>query len=121
MDHTRLLDHDCAEAFYCWVEDRPMPPWQIALSIIFAVVVMALCLFPLAPYKLRLAVVYCFLGLLGGIFALILFRFVLFMLVFTVSGQLSVILACSVPMPFFLCAVFTWFLVWFVKPGSGRA
>eukprot|EP00892_Ulva_mutabilis_P003469 jgi/Ulvmu1/1494/UM011_0224.1 len=74
------------EAFYCWVEDRPMPPWQIALSIIFAVVVMALCLFPLAPYKLRLAVVYCFLGLLGGIFALILFRFVLFMLVFTVSG-----------------------------------
>lgn len=73
-----------------------MPPWQIALSIIFAVVVMALCLFPLAPYKLRLAVVYCFLGLLGGIFALILFRFVLFMLVFTVTGHASIPMACFV-------------------------
>lgn len=72
-----------------------MPPWQIGLSIIFAVVVMALCLFPLAPYKLRLAVVYCFLGLLGGIFALILVRFVLFMLVFTITGPLPIQRCCT--------------------------
>lgn len=75
-----------AEAFYCWLEDRPMPPWQIALSMMMAVVVMSLCLFPLAPYKLRLAVVYFFLGLLGVIFSLIAIRVLLFLLVFTVSG-----------------------------------
>lgn len=63
-----------------------MPPWQIALSMMMAVVVMSLCLFPLAPYKLRLAVVYFFLGLLGVIFALIAIRIVLFVLVFTIAG-----------------------------------
>ena len=63
-----------------------MPPWQIALSLMMAVVVMSLCLFPLAPYKLRLAVVYFFLGLLGVIFALIAIRIVLFVFVFTLSG-----------------------------------
>lgn len=63
-----------------------MPPWQIALSLIMAVVVMSLCLFPLAPYKLRLAVVYFFLGLLGVIFALIAIRVVLFIFVFTLTG-----------------------------------
>jgi hypothetical protein len=63
-----------------------MPPWQIALSILMAVVVMSLCLFPLAPYRLRITVVYFFLALLCGIFALILFRLVLFMIVFTVTG-----------------------------------
>jgi Na+/glutamate symporter len=63
-----------------------MPPWQIALSIMMAVVVMSLCLFPLAPYRLRITVVYFFLGLLGLIFALIAFRMVLFVFVFTLSG-----------------------------------
>ena len=75
-----------ADAFYVWLEDRPMPPWQYALAGLMALVIFALCLFPLAPAWLRSVVVYFFLGLLGGIFALILVRFLLFLVVFAFIG-----------------------------------
>ena len=78
-----------AEAFYVWIEDRPMPPWQIALAVLLAVTVLALCLFPLAPAWARSGAVYLFLGLLGGIFALIALRFFLFLIVFTFIGALA--------------------------------
>ena len=77
-----------AEAFYVWLEDRPMPPWQYALAGLMALVIFALCLFPLAPAWLRSVVVYFFLGLLGSIFALILIRFLLFLVVFAFVGAL---------------------------------
>lgn len=77
-----------AEAFYVWLEDRPMPPWQYALAGLMALVIFSLCLFPLAPAWLRSVVVYFFLGLLGGIFALILVRFLLFLVVFAFVGVL---------------------------------
>jgi uncharacterized membrane protein len=67
-----------------------MPPWQYALAGLMALVIFAVCLFPLAPSWLRSVVVYFFLGLLGGIFALILVRFLLFLVVFAFIGVLPV-------------------------------
>ena len=63
-----------------------MPPWQYALAGLMALVIFAVCLFPLAPAWLRSVVVYFFLGLLCGIFALILVRFLLFLVVFAFLG-----------------------------------
>ena len=38
------------EFFYAWQYERPASPWLFALSALLVVVVMALCLFPLAPH-----------------------------------------------------------------------
>lgn len=38
------------EYFYAWQYERPASPWLFALSALLVVVVMALCLFPLAPH-----------------------------------------------------------------------
>ena len=63
-----------------------MPPWQYALAVFMAVAILVVCLFPLAPYWLRISVVYFFLGLLCSIFALILVRFLVFLTVFAFTG-----------------------------------
>jgi translocation protein SEC62 len=75
-----------AESFYCWVEDRPMPPWQYAMAALMALIILCICLFPLAPVWLRTIVVYFFLGLLCSIFALILVRFLIFLIIFAFVG-----------------------------------
>jgi translocation protein SEC62 len=77
-----------AEYFYLWMEERPMPPWQYALAVLMVVGILVVCLFPLAPYWLRISVVYFFLGLLAFIFALILVRFLIFLTVFAFTGAL---------------------------------
>ena len=41
------------EFFYAWQYERPASPWLFALSALLVVVVMALCLFPLAPHWCR--------------------------------------------------------------------
>lgn len=74
------------DSFYFWTEERPTPAWQHAMSILVAVLILAACLFPLAPYWMRISVVYFFLALLGGIFGLVAFRLLLFAVVFVVSG-----------------------------------
>ena len=38
------------EFFYAWQFERPASPWLFAMSALLVVVVMALCLFPLAPH-----------------------------------------------------------------------
>ena len=38
------------EHFYAWQYERPASPWLFALSALLVVVVMAFCLFPLAPH-----------------------------------------------------------------------
>jgi hypothetical protein len=75
-----------ADFFYLWMEDRPMPPWQYAMAVLMVVGILVVCLFPLAPYWLRISVVYFFLGLLAFIFALILVRFLIFLTVFAFTG-----------------------------------
>jgi uncharacterized membrane protein YjjP (DUF1212 family) len=87
--HSPACARARADLFYVWVEDRPMPPWQIALAILMAVMIFAVCLFPLAPANLRSVVVYFFLGLLCSIFALILVRFLIFLVVFAFIGAKS--------------------------------
>ena len=46
------------ESFYSWRYDRPTSPWMFLGSILMLVVVFALCCFQLAPYKVKLGVVY---------------------------------------------------------------
>jgi len=41
------------DAFYCWTFDRPMSPWLWVGSLALVVVVFLMCLFPLAPYSVK--------------------------------------------------------------------
>lgn len=58
-----LLQKLSEEGFYAWTYDLPTSPWLLIGSIGLAAVVVLLCLFPLAPYKLKIGVVYASLGL----------------------------------------------------------
>ena len=41
------------DAFYCWTFDRPTSPWLWVGSLLLVVVVFLMCLFPLAPYSVK--------------------------------------------------------------------
>ncbi|KAK9806919.1 hypothetical protein WJX72_007432 [[Myrmecia] bisecta] len=52
------------DAFYAWTYDRPASPWLWLGSGLLILVVIGFCLFPLAPNKVKLGVVYCSASLL---------------------------------------------------------
>ncbi|KAK9804442.1 hypothetical protein WJX73_000818 [Symbiochloris irregularis] len=62
------------EHFYYWVNDRPASPYLWLFSVLFAVVVLLACLFPLAPHPVKLAVVYISMVLLCLILSTIALR-----------------------------------------------
>lgn len=64
------------EGFYKWTYDLPTSPWLLIGSVGLAAAVLLLCLFPLAPYKLKIAVVYASLGLVSLLLGTILLRWV---------------------------------------------
>ena len=55
----------CAAAFYIWTYEPPRTLWSSLGSVGLVVIVMAACLFPMAPYKIKLGVFYCSLSLLA--------------------------------------------------------
>jgi hypothetical protein len=62
------------EFFYAWQYEREASPWLYVFSALVVVVVIAACLFPLAPYPVRLGVVYTSMALLSAILAIIVVR-----------------------------------------------
>ncbi|KAK9839798.1 hypothetical protein WJX81_002420 [Elliptochloris bilobata] len=75
------------EHFYAWQYERPASPWLFALSALLVVVVMALCLFPLAPHWVKLAAVYLSMTLLCLIFAVLLVRGLLALVTWVALGR----------------------------------
>jgi len=49
-EHALSAQAFAEEHFYAWQYERPASPWLFALSALLVVVVMAFCLFPLAPH-----------------------------------------------------------------------
>lgn len=65
------------ESFYAWGYQRPMSPWAYFYAGLIVLGVLFACLFPLAPLKLRLAVVYISAGLLSVILSVLAVRSVM--------------------------------------------
>lgn len=72
--------------FYAWQYDQPTSPWLYVWSVLLVVVVVGACLFPLAPYKLRLWVVFGLMGLLGAMLSIIAVRYVLYLAIWITTG-----------------------------------
>lgn len=62
------------DVFYAWTYDRPASPYLWLGSVLIAVLVLAACLFPLAPYTLKLVVLYTSMGLLMTLVGALLVR-----------------------------------------------
>ena len=62
------------DAFYAWTYDRPASPYLWIGSVLIAVVVLGACCFPLAPYSVKLVVVYLSMGLLVTLVGALLVR-----------------------------------------------
>jgi translocation protein SEC62 len=75
------------EFFYAWQYERETSPWLYFFSGLVVVVVIAACLFPLAPYWLRLTVVYAAMALLTLIFAIIIVRSIIALTTWVVAGR----------------------------------
>lgn len=75
------------DAFYAWQYDRPTSVWFYVSSFLLVVVVVGACLFPLAPYWMRMTLVYFLMTLLACILSLILVRYVLFAATWIVTGR----------------------------------
>lgn len=69
-----LLQTFSEDAFYAWTYDRPASPYLWLGSVLIAVLVLAACLFPLAPYKLKVVVLYTSMGLLMTLVGALLVR-----------------------------------------------
>lgn len=74
-------------SFYCWTFDRPTSPWLWLGSALLVVIVFGLCLFPLAPYSIKISVVYLSMSLLGLIFGLLFVRAIVFSIAWIVLGR----------------------------------
>ena len=75
------------DSFYVWRIEAPTTLWSRLGPALFLFGVMAVTLFPVAPYKLKLGVVYTAMGLLALLFALTVLRLVLFILIWIPTGR----------------------------------
>lgn len=62
------------DAFYAWTYDRPSSPWMLVFTILGMAGVLAACLFPLAPYGIKVTVFYLASGLLTVILGTLVLR-----------------------------------------------
>eukprot|EP00884_Botryococcus_braunii_P003901 jgi/Botrbrau1/13511/Bobra.0082s0104.1 len=72
--------------FYAWQYERETSPWLYFFSALVVVAVIAACLFPLAPYWLRLTVVYAAMTLLTLIFVILIIRSLIALVTWVTSG-----------------------------------
>ncbi|KAF5836044.1 translocation protein Sec62-domain-containing protein [Dunaliella salina] len=74
-------------SMYAFLYDRPTSIWYYLAIILLPVVVVGACLFPLAPWWARMALVYFLMGLLCLMLGLTLIRYVVFTAVWVVTGH----------------------------------
>jgi len=74
-------------AFYCWRREAPRTLLGSVAPVLLVLAVFAVTLFPLAPYSVKISVVYTATGLLMLIFALSVVRLVLFVLIWVALGR----------------------------------
>lgn len=75
------------EVFFAWTYDKPSGPLFYLMSFLVAVVVIAVCLFPLAPYWVRIYTLYSLTAVLGLILGLLLLRYAVWASLWCVSGH----------------------------------
>eukprot|EP00199_Chlamydomonas_sp_CCMP681_P002638 CAMPEP_0119108160 /NCGR_PEP_ID=MMETSP1180-20130426/13500_1 /TAXON_ID=3052 ORGANISM="Chlamydomonas cf sp, Strain CCMP681" /NCGR_SAMPLE_ID=MMETSP1180 /ASSEMBLY_ACC=CAM_ASM_000741 /LENGTH=331 /DNA_ID=CAMNT_0007093747 /DNA_START=179 /DNA_END=1174 /DNA_ORIENTATION=+ len=75
------------EAFYVWRQERPASMWFWISSVAIPLVVVAACLFPLAPWWARISVVYTMMVLLLALLGTMLVRYVLFCAIWVMTGS----------------------------------
>ena len=81
-------DQSFAElTWYTWLHQRPPTPWVSIMSWIVALIVIAICLFPLAPHWVKLVVFYSSLSLLAFIAVLCVVRLILYGALWTAVGR----------------------------------
>lgn len=73
--------------FYSWKIERPPTPWVYVGGYIAALLVLCCCLFPLAPYSIKLGVFYTSLSCLIFIFSIIGIRCFIFAVIWTLVGK----------------------------------
>mmetsp|Transcript_2832 Transcript_2832/g.8649 ORF Transcript_2832/g.8649 Transcript_2832/m.8649 type:complete len:353 (+) Transcript_2832:61-1119(+) len=76
-----------AKSFYIWTTKRPLSMWTYIGSALLVIFVAAVCMFPLAPLKVKWVVLYVLFGMLGLMLAIILVRAVLYMVIWTMTGR----------------------------------
>ncbi|GFH11475.1 uncharacterized protein HaLaN_06976 [Haematococcus lacustris] len=75
------------DAFYAWKYERPTSMWYYLGIGAIPVVVIAACLFPLAPWWARVALVYVLSGLLVLLMGVLVLRYTVFGIVWVLSGS----------------------------------
>ena len=73
--------------FYVWRLDAPRTLLSTVAPYLALVLVLCATLFPIAPYRLKLGVVYASMGLLSAIFAVTILRLLLFIAVWVLTGR----------------------------------
>lgn len=74
-------------AFYSWRFDRPTSIWYYVATAAVPILVILGCLFPLAPWWMRMAFIYFLMGLLTLILSIISFRYLMFSTIWVLTGQ----------------------------------
>ena len=75
------------DGFMCWTYDRPTPTWVYVVSALCAVGVVLVCLFPVAPSWIKIAVMYASTTLLGFIVSFLGVRGVIALMSYILTGR----------------------------------
>jgi translocation protein SEC62 len=75
------------DGFMCWTYDRPTPTWVYVVSALCAIGVVLLCLFPVAPTWVKIAVMYMSTVLLAAIVGFLVVRGIIALITYILMGS----------------------------------
>ncbi|KAM7280518.1 hypothetical protein ACFE04_007652 [Oxalis oulophora] len=75
------------DAFFAWTFVNRHPLWQTLLSMLWPVLTLGICLFPVYPHSCKLVILYSCLGVLLLFFSLLLVRAMIFGVLWVVLGK----------------------------------